>query len=211
MTSAVVALAASALVAAVARAVAPEFHVESAPATLTGSIAGGTENYFKFGELKMVCTSETDTGTMSTIASTTLTTTPTYSGCKASGSVEFEANWEGCEYVSHLESGSSPPSGTVDLKCAAGKQPTFQQKGKSCMVQMEPNQNGMPKLTLKATTGPPADIDRILTVTGLNWTAKGCLATLFIADGTYKTGEIVHDETIKADKQGGGAESIWVE
>ena len=203
---AVVALAAGATVASIVRASAPEFHVESAPATLTGSPAAGSENYMKFGEVKLKCSTEASTGTLSSTTSTTLTVATTYSGCLLAGKAA-ELKMNGCQYVSHLEAGSSPPAGTVTISCTGENVPVITQPP-NCEMKMEPNGIGDPKLTLKNTSGPPADIDRIVTVTKLPYTVKNCP---FIKDGTYTNGEIINTETLKADKAGGGAQGMSVE
>lgn len=203
---AIVALAAGATVTSIVRASAPEFHVESAPATLTGSAAAGSENYMTFGEVKLKCSGESSTGTLSSTTSSTLTVATAYSGCLLGGkSAEVQMN--GCQYVSHLEAGTNPPAGTVTISCTGENVPVITQPP-NCEMKMEPNAIGDPQLTLKNTLGPPADIDRIMTITKLPYTVKNCM---FLKDGTYSNGQIISTETLKADKAGGGAQGISAE
>jgi hypothetical protein len=203
----VVAIASIALV-SLARAVSPEFHVAEAPATLTGSHIEGSEVFFAAGTLKMKCTGSSSSGTQSTTSTTSMRLAPSYSGCTFLG-LAATVNMNGCEEVLQLEAGSSPPKGTIEISCPAGKEPEIAVQGGCNFKWEKPQKPGQPGFTQEDTSGPPKDIDLKMSVSGLPYVVKGCAPA--IADGTYQNGQKVDSQTIKADNGGGKQEDLTVE
>jgi hypothetical protein len=113
-------LAMSAVVASAAQAV-PTFTASSYPATVTGSNTIGNEVFTTEGG-NVECDSHFVSNSISGPTST-LTVTPTYTGCTAFGFLSATVNTEGCTYVFHATEKVS--SGVykhhVDVVCPSGQ------------------------------------------------------------------------------------------
>jgi hypothetical protein len=96
-------------------AVAAEFHVESAPATVQGVNLGTPTVTTTGGEV--TCESGSYVGTLATKTSTSLTVTPTWTGCHLilfGSTVSLTAKMNGCTFTFYA-------TGKADIKCPAGK------------------------------------------------------------------------------------------
>ncbi len=98
----------------------PQFTASSYPASVTGSNTKGGE-VFTTEAGKIECDGHFLSHSLSA-ASSTLTVTPTYTNCKAFGSLSATVNTEGCSYVLHAtEAASGTSLSHFDIACPAGK------------------------------------------------------------------------------------------
>jgi hypothetical protein len=199
MVASVFALSALSASAAVA---APLFHAESEPVTFKGS---SSDNVFVTNAGEVACSTSSFAGTNTTKTSTTVTLTPTYSGCKAFGFLGATVEPHGCDYTFHLVEGSIPPTATVDVNCTGTNEITISSTG--CVVHVPP-QTGLKHVVFeslgsKATRTIKANV----TITGIKYTATpGCLNAGTGTNGTY-TGTV----TLSGFTSAGLQQGIWVE
>jgi hypothetical protein len=195
----VMALAALALtaVAASAAQAAPEFHVESAPATITGEQIG-TQKFTTEKAGTVECSTATFHGSTSVTTTTTQTLTANYGGCKAFFSfVSATVNMNECDYLFHLTPGGiSPYPATVDVVCPTGKSITISSAFTSCVVTVG-SQTGLEGVSITNTgTKTTRDIDVTLAVKGVKYTTtSGCSG----GAGTWTDAELHGSATVKAD------------
>jgi hypothetical protein len=191
---AVAALALTAVAASAAQA-APEFHVESAPATITGEQTGTQKFTTNAGTVE--CQTATFKGSTSVTTTTTQELIPSYSNCSAFGGfLNASVVTTGCGYLFHLTAGGvSPFPATVDVKCSAGSKITV--TAGSCVVTVEA-QTGLGGITLTNTgTKTTRDVDAALNVTGVKYnTSSGCING---AATGLTNGVLEGNATIKAD------------
>ncbi len=189
-----------------------QFHLESAPATITGKqspqekvlraridIAGGSQP-------DISCIEHSFSGEMKSTGSQTLTVTPVLGECNILGmSATFEAR--GCAFVLHV-------SGTVDVagtKCAG--EPMRLSNGGSCVVTIGPQTN-LSKATYANHTNYntfagkryiAAEFD----LAGLTYTATGvsCPEAGTFSNGAFR-GLLQSVEGVKANQE---AQSFWVD
>lgn len=191
-------------VAASAAQAAPLFHVETAPATITGEQIGTQEFTTEEGTVK--CTTAKFTGTSSVTATATQELTPSYSGCTAFfGFLPATVETHSCKYRFNLVEGSSPATATVDITGCGGT--VIVVKTAECEVTVG-EQSGLHHVTFKNTGSKTTrDIDATLTVEGITYTAgSGCSKP-----GTFNTGILHGEATVKADNSSGAQQGLWVE
>jgi len=100
---------------------ADDLTAESYPVTLTGNEDGTPGIAVTHGgEIK--CTTVKVQGTLKE-ASTTITLTPSVSGCTFAG-LSATANFNGCDFLVHID-GEGKTTGSVDAVCPAGKEITL--------------------------------------------------------------------------------------
>jgi hypothetical protein len=117
--TAIAALAVSAVVATAAQA-NPQFHVESAPATITGEQSTQLQSTFTSGSFS--CGTATLHGVSSVATATTLTVSPAYSGCTLFGFLNVALHMNGCSYVLDLTTNTTNPyTAGFAISCPAGK------------------------------------------------------------------------------------------
>jgi hypothetical protein len=196
---------ATGLLAAAGAQASPEFHVESAPATIEGSQTTTQELKVTTGVVK--CTTVTTKGTLASTTSTELEVEPTYGGCKAFG---VNATWaaNGCKYKSTMVIGSNPPTTVTDVVCPAGKEMTITPTGINCVIHIPPQNNIKHVVWDKEGSGATRDLKATLTEEGITYseTGAGCFFP-----GTYNTGVYFGTETVKARKAESVQQGIWAE
>jgi hypothetical protein len=94
---------------------------ETAPATLTGAQEGSDVFKFQFAEFK--CNTTKFSGTLSAGSSSSVSLTPTYSGCTMFG-ITVNVSMNGCSYLVKVNSAVGSTLATVDIVCPAGKEIT---------------------------------------------------------------------------------------
>ncbi len=191
---AVAALALTAVAASAAQA-APEFHVESAPATITGEQIG--TQVFTTTAGKVECSTATFKGSTAVTATTSQLLAPTYSGCRAFGFLSANVATNGCEYNFHLTAGGvSPFPATVDIVCPAGKEITVTTSFSSCVIHV-PAQTGLGGITITNTgTKTTRDLDVKLAITGIKYSQTGSCTGGEVTD---TNGTLTGEATVKAD------------
>ncbi len=118
-------LAMSAVVASAASAAAGIFTSEKSPVTLTRSQEGTNEWSIGTGARKVSCATASAQGTASNGA-TSLTLTPTYTGCTSTGGLGMTVTVNGCDFVLHPTTGTATSgTETMDVVCPVGKEITF--------------------------------------------------------------------------------------
>jgi hypothetical protein len=200
--AAVMAMALTAVVASAAQA-APLFHVEEAPATITGTQT--TRQVFTTESGTVECENATFNGTSSVTTTASQELSASYSGCTAFFFFGATINMNGCKYKFNLVEGSSPPTATADLVCAAGKE--IEIEAPFCKVTV-PAQTGLKHIVFSNTgTKTGRDIDANVTIEGIKYTSQaGCSNA-----GTYTNGTLNGGATVKADRGNGTANGLWVE
>ncbi len=112
----------SALVASAAQAAAGEFTAESYPVTLTGSQVGTNTLTVGNGARVVSCTTASATGTLAG-TSTTLTLTPSYSGCTSTGALPATVTVNGCDFsLTSNTVTATTGTGSATVACPAGKE-----------------------------------------------------------------------------------------
>ena len=205
--SMIAALAIGSVTASAAQAESPEFHVETAPATITGSLKFG-EHFFNTSLGKAKCTSASFSGPQTAKTTTTMTLIPAYEGCTFIGlSAKIETN--GCSYVFHLVKGSSPATALMDIACPKEKDITI--VAGECVVHIEP-QTGLSHVLFENTFPEevlPSDVDATITVTGMSYIlTPGCPG--IEEEVTFGSGEYKESVTLTADNNNGKGEALWV-
>lgn len=194
-------------VAASAAQAAPQFHVQEAPATITGSHVVA-ESFFSTSVGKLKCSEASFVGVQESTTSTTMTLTPEYGKCAFLG-LETEVKMNGCYYVFHLVEGSSPPTALMDIVCPKEKEITFEAAG--CVVHVEP-QTGRSHVVFenRFPEGSPSYIVATITLTGINYTlTAGCPGVS--KNITLSSGEYRETVMIRADNSSGKFQALWVE
>jgi hypothetical protein len=205
----VMAMAALALtaVAASAAQAAPAFHVESAPATLTGEQT--TTQEFTTNSGIVTCSTATFSGTTTVTETTTQEMTPSYSGCKAFGFLSSTVEHNECKYVFHLVAGGvSPFPATVDVVCPGGKAIVVKSAFTNCVVTVT-SQNTLTGVTFTNTgTKTTRDLDVSLSIEGITYTQTGtnCAG----GEGTFHNGKMHGAATVKADNSSGVQEGLFI-
>lgn len=200
--------------AVVAAAQAAEFTAESYPVTVTGNQGGaeapplppGTggaevepETIFGFeGKLMTECGFAGFVGQLSA-ASSSLTVSPTLSGCYAFGFIGATVSMNGCEYRFNATSGSADAfGGTMDIVCPTGKKITV--VGGNCEVQIGA-QTGLTGISYANLTEaePKAAATVGFGVKGFTYTkTKDGLICPLAGTGTLADGVIVGGATVLA-------------
>jgi hypothetical protein len=215
----VLALVAMSAFASMAFAAAPEFHVESAPATLKGTQVQKTgeetqPHFFKVtnqlgATISVECGAETSfAGTLSTTTGTSAMLTPTYKGCKLAG-LAATVDPNSCTFTFNAVAGSSPPTSTVDLICTTAGEEFTITRG-TCVIHVPP-QTGLAHVVYTNTgTGTARDVDKKVTLTGIKYKiTSGCPNQTVSEEHT--NGEYKETVTVKATTSGGAAQGFWIE
>jgi hypothetical protein len=209
---AVAALALTAVAASAAQA-APAFHVETAPATITGEQTTAQE--FGTNSGVVTCSGATFHGTSTVTETTTQEVTPTYTGCKAFGFLSSTVEPNGCGYLFHLVAGGvSPYPATVDVVCPSGKAITVKSVFTNCVITVGA-QTGLEGVTFTNTgTKTTRDLDVSLTLTNevingkevnnakITYTQTG--SNCAGGEGTFTNGSMKGGATVKADNTSTG-------
>lgn len=195
-TALVAALAISAVAASLASA--DSFTAESAPAIYTGSQQTANVLTTTVGTQK--CTTTTFKGTVNATSTTTVSVSPSYSGCTAFGfPSDYDVN--GCEYLFHISPTAGVTTGTVALVCPAGKEITITAKSSvtnptlKCTIHT-PAQSGLGTVTYKNVgAGATREILFELNLTGIKYThtagtGLGACTSGSATSGTY-TGSVL--------------------
>jgi hypothetical protein len=201
--TAIAALAVSAVAATAAQA-NPQFHVESAPATITGSQT--TQQVFTTDAGTVSCTGASFHGESSVLTKFDQTLTASYSGCTAFGFINAPIHMNGCAYVFKLTSDTIAPfDATVYVECPTGK--VIEVTGPfGCNVTVG-TQGPLGGVAISNNGSKTArDLNVSLNVTGVTYTSHGCSNP----DGTYTNGVLHGGATVTADKSAGGQQGLWV-
>jgi hypothetical protein len=181
---------------------APYFHVEAAPAIITGE---GTTWQVLLTESGSAECEVTYTGLTNVTTTTTQELTPKYTNCTAFSFFGATMNMNGCKYLLHLVEGSFPPTATMDIVCPQGAGITIAVP--FCTVTIPP-QTGLGHIWfLNTGTKTSRDVDAEWEVGGIEYKAhEGCSNP-----GTFSDGELFGEATLKADTTTGKQEGYWVE
>ncbi|HWM64565.1 MAG TPA: hypothetical protein VNP96_11330 [Solirubrobacterales bacterium] len=187
----------SAAVASPAHAQFAGFEAGGYPATITGAQIGLDEFSTKAGSAS--CTHATYHGEISG-PSSSLTLSPTYSGCKAFGLFNATIDMNGCDYVVRAGGtwGLDDFIGTMDIFCEFGKSIAITTS--VCRVTI-PAQNNLFNVTYRNTAFSPDDVDMAINVDfELEYTVdSGCFTA---SPGTSTSGSMRSDATLGADNFG---------
>jgi len=191
-------LAMSAVVASAASAQLGTFTAHEYPATITGEQTG--TDVFTTVAGTVSCTHATYHGEAAG-PQTSLTITPTYSGCKAFGLFTATIDMNGCDYQFNRPTTEEPFGnglyvGTVDIKCPVNTEITITTD--VCRVTV-PAQTGLSQITYKNTpTATPTDVDVSVNISKkIKYTVDPNCATA--AAGTYTDGSYTGAATVDAD------------
>lgn len=99
---------------------ADAFKSEAAPVTLTGTTDPGTTETFKTTAGSVTCHGSY-VGTVNATSTTTLSVTPSYSGCTALGFPGSQVHVNGCSFLFHITPTAGVKTGTVDIVCPEGQ------------------------------------------------------------------------------------------
>lgn len=180
----------------------PQFHVESAPATIKGQETGTQRFTTVAGTFE--CSFVSFHGESWTTTGSTLELGACYSGCDAFGFLEATMDMNSCKYVLHLTAFEAPYSASVDIVCPLGSSITL--TSPFCVVTI-PAQTGLVSTSL-ANTGSKAsrDIDASFNLSAFNYsTSAGCSS----GAGTWGLGGMHGSATLRAYKSG-TQQGFWI-
>jgi hypothetical protein len=181
--AAVAVLAMSAFVASAAQA---QFTANEYPTSGTATNAVGNSVFAVDGS-NLECAGHYE-GTLKE-ASTTVTVTPTYTGCKAFGFASATVTTIGCDYVFH-DAGANT-AGTVDVECSAGN--VIKIVAGNCEVQVG-SQTGLKSITY-SNSHPTVTVKATVTGITVNATKDGFLCPL---SGTgHKTASVTTGQAVQ--------------
>lgn len=152
-----------------ASASAGQFRAPSYPASLSGETYGIPSIELKTETGTSKCTQVTPSGTLSE-ASSSLSVTPSYSGCKAFGVGGSTFLSNSCHYVLHSLNEKHPYTGSVDIACSKeGDAIEIVPNGLNCRVRI-PAQNA-----LVGAEFQPSGLNVLISInlTGLKYTETG--------------------------------------
>jgi hypothetical protein len=163
-----------------------------------------TEQVFTTTSGTVRCTGATQVGSFTTASFTSLTVTPSYSGCKAFGFLSATVDTEGCTYT--FTGNASGSTANVDINCPAGKEIHVTTSG--CVLHV-PAQTNVGHVGFKSNTSQnPDDVDAEATLTGIKYTAtSGCLNPAT----NEPTGTLSGGATIKAFNTSGTQVNLTVD
>lgn len=182
----------------VTSASASQFRAEEYPSTVNGT--QGVQQKFKVSAgANIFCSTATATGTLSA-ASTSLTMTPTYSGCQAYG-LNTTPSVGSCKYVYNITAGeSSPYTGTVGVSCSK-EDDSISFKGPGCTMTI-PMQSALASVDFANAPGKHSR-NRYVTVTfnvtKLKYTETGVFCP---SAGTHEDGTYTGTSVLKGAKDG---------
>ena len=189
----------SAAVASPAHAQFADFEASGYPATITGEQIGLDEFSTKAGTTS--CTHATYHGEIGGPTSS-LTLSPTYSGCKAFGFFNATIDMNGCDYLFEASGtwGFEEFIGSMDILCPAGKSIAITTS--VCVVTI-PGQNEILYATYGNTPGAtPDDVDLAVNAElKLKYTIDSGCATS--SPGTFTSGSMRSEATLGAEEFGG--------
>jgi hypothetical protein len=185
----------------------PVFKAEKYPAKLTGTAL----EFHVFGfNSSWKCTSVTFSGSL-TESSSTLTLSPTYSGCTFFG-LAVSANTNGCTYLLHLVEAEKEDvfRSTIDLSCPAGKEIQFSQALTGCSWSFG-TQTALGKVTATdLTASKPKNLQLTFEVSNIKYTEKKGSGP-WCSEGLFTNGQYAGQETLVGDTEGGTTQALWVE
>jgi hypothetical protein len=170
-----------------------------------------TQNKWIFDGGNFVCTSAVYHGTTTAKTVTTITLTPTYSGCSFAGrAATMDTN--GCDLFLFIVGSSFPVTATMDIVCPFGKELTVTVPSIECTIHIEPGQNGLSHITFaNGGAGTTRDALATLAVKGITYTeTKPCPGS---NGSTTNNGQLTGTVTFKGfkDEAGGAQVGIWAE
>jgi hypothetical protein len=223
---AVAALAVSAFTASAASAVPTPFWFKtdsavSGTTTLSGDQDGGTD-VFTVAAGEISCTTVSYSGSLTGNTNTTVTITPSYSGCTFHGlSADIDVN--GCRYVLHTDNRTEvgTPGGKYDaettIECDTGKDITVTQISAGvtkCIVHVEPQNLGTGIVLTNAgnAANNTEDITADIEFTTVKYTqTEGTGAGKCGTTSTQNGGHYVGKATITGKNTANESTNIWVE
>ncbi len=114
---------------------------EKSVTTLTGTQEG--EDVFEVDGGKVTCTHVTYSGTLTASSSSSVTVTPTYTGCTFVG-LAATVTMNGCDYLVTINSAVGNTTGNVDIVCPTGNEVTVTAPSigtAKCIVHVPPQNN----------------------------------------------------------------------
>lgn len=184
----------------------PTFQAEKYPAKLTGTAL----EFHVFGfNSSWKCTGVTFSGSLAE-SSSTLTLSPTYSGCTFFG-LAMTANTNGCTFLLHLVEAEKEDvfRSTIDVSCPAGKEIQFSQPLTGCSWSFG-SQTALGKVTIKnLTASTPKNLQLTFEVSNIKYIEKG--SGLWCSEGLFTNGQYTGQETLVGDTEGGTAQALRVE
>jgi len=188
---------------------ADEFTATSYPAVVTGVNEPGfpDESTTTSGAVK--CTTTTYTGTIKE-KSTTLTITPSFSGCTAFGFVAT-VEMNGCDYLFHIN-GTTSTTGTVDLVCPAGKEVTAVGKSGATVkcTSHTPAQTNLGTITYSniGVAGATEEITVFGNISGTKYTHTAGTGVGACTSGSGTTGTYKFKGTLTGEEEAPGTAHI---
>lgn len=174
-----------------ASASAAQFRAEEYISGVTGTQTATQK--FKLKNTEISCTTATSSGAIFG-PSTTLTVTPSFSGCAASLPVKaaITANTNGCDYVYKNSGEPYENNGTMDISCSKGIEFT----GGGCTFKIPP-QTGRGNVKFKNSGGYSRNhtISVDYEVTGLTYSISGTFCIEGV--GTYENGTYTGTSVLK--------------
>ena len=181
--TALAALAVTAVAASAAHAEQTTFTAGSTSGTITATNSG-TETFSTVNGT-VVCKTSHLVGTFTATSFTTLTVTPTYTGCEAFGFAEATVTTTGCTYTftGKEGTGATETLATSTVKCSGTSKITV--SGGGCTTTVGPQGPLNHVKFSNTTTGTPDDVDANTTFSGITYVASGfCFRTGTFTDGT---------------------------
>lgn len=213
----VAALAMSALVASAAQAV-PYTGLDGSSKNVETVIHGTQVGSHSFtagsGFGAITCSTAVFDGLSATGNSSTLSITPTYSGCKDSFSRTVDVTMEGCTYLFNTPSGSgSTYTGSVNLVCPAGKSVIIHVTSSPSTVACTVTVHAQTNLTsnhYENIAGSPSTVTVKTDITNLQTTTSGGFFNCGVTDGTHNDGSYVGHSTVSGKTTAGAALSVKI-
>jgi hypothetical protein len=190
--TALAALAVTAVAASAAHAENTKFTAGSTSGKVTATQT--TKQVFTTNAGKVECTTAHQEGVFTAATFSSLTVTPTYSGCTAFGFIGATVTTNGCTYTytGKPQAAGEETLATVTVNCTGAN--TIVVSGGGCTTTV-PAQGPLNHIKFtNNTTKSPDDVDATATVSGIKYTSSGC----FSGNGTFTNGTISGGSTVIA-------------
>jgi hypothetical protein len=186
----------------------PVFITSGLPASVSGEQVAGASVTFVLDGQKLICTSFTYAGTLSTEAPETLTLAPTVKECKL-GAVAATVELKECKFVLHggEEVAEAEFSGTEDLSCPGSQ--VIKVSAGTCVAEIG-TQNALAKVKYKSELSEtePSTFKTTDEVTGLKYKTTDGFLCPFTGSGEKTNGEITGSAKFSATDEESSALSV---
>jgi hypothetical protein len=203
--TALAALAVTAVAASAAHAENTKFTAGSTSGKVTATQT--TKQVFTTNAGKVECTTAHQEGVFTAATFSSLTVTPTYSGCTAFGFIGATVEMNGCTYTYNGKENKVGEETlvTLTINCPAGKSIKF--SGGGCVTTV-PAQGPLSHIKfVNDTTNPTDDVEAPATVSGIVYTSTGCIS----GNGTFSNGTLTGGHTVIAKDTTGAQVNLTVD